>query len=418
MDQSKRPDRPSRQQSHPNQTPCNLPLSRAARQLLRQEASSILIHYFGNTWNRAGSGGNRIVEDPFDLDELGRKRHKLSYFRVDDGLSDEEWFSLLSFAIDYSQKNNTAASQTTHCPLHPERDVFLPNDRKSFVLARRYLTASSTKKFGGLSLPFSGRVARATLLYNEQHEKDPNFDFSTTTNNVFMYQCGHCEKTFLSIYYLDRHMEKHHPSLSSEEDSVNAVQTSVTICPADNCDPLGGVTACSESFRQISPYYGPGTMLGKEYLLRHSDSLFQSSFHKLLSYWSGRKDSSDTYVSEEEHRQNDAKKQPPKEGDVPQVVGEIRRRSLQRTDAYIKEIRTSPFDEIYQHQYSKSESTQDGIMHKATTESCSDTEMQKLFEKCQDLMVACFGNEVNDRDISSMSGGHETTLVKDLITQI
>ncbi|KAL7475162.1 hypothetical protein ACHAW6_001089 [Cyclotella cf. meneghiniana] len=430
MDQSKRTNWPIMHHSHRSQSPCNLPLSRAARQLFRREASSILLHYFGNTWKHERSGSHRIADDSMDTsmdnisaDKLRRKRQKLSHFRVDDGLSDDEWLSLLGFSIDYSQINNVAASQTS-CPLHPKYDLFLPNDRNSFILTRRYLTALSTKRFGGLSLPFSGRGARAALTYYEQNAKEPHFDFPTKStdgryaNNVYIFQCGHCEKTFLSTYYLDRHMEKHHPNLLSDVGSTNATQRPMSICPADICDHLGGVTACAESLRQISPYYGPGTMLGHEYLVPHSDSLFTTSFYNLLYYWHGGKDL-DKNTVQKEHSQDDAKRQPPKEGDVSQVAEEMRRRSLQRTNVHIHELRASHVDEFYEQQhYVKDETTQDGLIHKTITKSCSDAEMQRLFDKCQDLIVNCFGNEFDHHNDRSTSIGHETTLAKDLITQI
>ena len=45
----------------------------------------------------------------------------MSHFRVDDRLSDDEWFSLLSYAIEHADANNGSGDdEAVTCRLHPK----------------------------------------------------------------------------------------------------------------------------------------------------------------------------------------------------------------------------------------------------------------------------------------------------------
>lgn len=84
-----------------------------------------------------------------------------------------------------------------------------------------------------------------------------------------LYPCPHCSKTFASRYYLDVHLEGHHPTILPNNDSNNQV------CPATAyCEALYG---CEETALESEPYYGRGTGTGsgaeamqiQQYYARH-----------------------------------------------------------------------------------------------------------------------------------------------------
>ena len=204
-----------------------------------------------------------------------------------------------------------------------------------------------------LSLPLLGRAARAAMWLEEREAfgkyrtQQKQRQQRTSTNSVFLFQCGICEKTFVSRYYLDKHMEASHPlsshtagtGLGSDGLNLSLLNDSshiTPICLADYiCEPLGGLSACSETMNQISPYYGRGSLLGKEYVIPTSDSLFSSSFRSLISFWYhddySSDDSSHTNRQQQGKLNGDIKhgKKVIKEGDFFKVTAEMRRRSLE-----------------------------------------------------------------------------------------
>jgi len=65
-----------------------------------------------------------------------------------------------------------------------------------------------------------------------------------------LHKCGLCGKTFLSMYYLDLHMESTH-----QNDGIHKANQ---ICPANQlCNLLGG-TLCDREAINSEPYYAPG----------------------------------------------------------------------------------------------------------------------------------------------------------------
>ena len=74
-------------------------------------------------------------------------------------------------------------------------------------------------------------------------------------------------------------MESHNPPHDGYETYVDGNNL---LCPADHvCGALGGISACLETMNQISPYYGPGTLIWKEYIEPNSDSSMSSSINSL-----------------------------------------------------------------------------------------------------------------------------------------
>lgn len=399
-------------QQHPatssqHNQPCHHSLSRATRQLFRQDASTILLHYFGGKRHDAPwrDAIDAAEEDPL-VDQAGRKRQRLSQFRVDDGLSDAEWFALLSYAIDQSQSEDNDKM----CPLHPSNDALLSNDNNSFILHRRYRSGAAISKYGSLSLPLMGRAARALLWLEEEGGKPQQTHHNTkptgnTATSIFLFQCGHCEKTFLSLYYLDKHMQRHHPPSLSDSSSQLA-----TICPADHlCEPLGGMSVCAETMNEIAPYYGRGTLLAREYVTPMSDSFFSSSVHSLISYLQHGDRFENTPPEPTPQMQQRKQRQVLKEGDFFTITGEMRHRSLQRNQMLMKALQTRQ--------------TNDDIFDtKMITGSCDEEEMERMFRQCRDMMLTCFGNELSvdgeSNRKSSNAKHHEASLAADLVTHL
>lgn len=229
-----------------------------------------------------------------------------------DGLTDEEWYALLSYAIDKSSEQYTHLLEAPICPLHPKHDPIQQDDQNSYLIKRRHRTGFS--KFGGLSLPLSGRAARAAL-WMEVRQRIPLTKQSRqlTGNTVFLFQCGLCEKTFVSRYYLDKHMATHHVHhFEADEDSA----ANHLSCPAyDVCEALGGIATCVEVMNQISPFYGRGPLKGKDYVAPISDSFFSSSIHSLASLF--QPGDGDTVTTTE------AQAQKPEQATFAKIVGEM-----------------------------------------------------------------------------------------------
>jgi len=411
---------------------CNRPLTRAARQLFRRDASHILLHYFSSSRTAAWRQSKNAYQQSIPLID-----------HQEDKLSDEEWFQLLAYAIDNSAQHNNHH----FCPLHPKHDMFLNDDRNSFVVQRRYRIG--TKNFGGLSLPLMGRAARALLwleerdMYHQPHATTSSFhnDISTSATNkrymgntVHLFQCGYCQKTFVSRYYLDRHMDLHHRHLSNDNAQSNGDEEALAICPADHiCDPLGGMSACTDIMNQISPYWGRGTMLGKEYVDSTRESLFSSSIHALLDHFhldnSDPVEGADDYDEEE---QSIIEKEMPqtynrrvREGDVTEIVSEMRHRTSIRNKALLKTLLTNKQKQKRNPQQpvdakSGLSDTDDNNLqyqnddeHHVTSTACDNEEMERLFKLCEAMMTTCFG-----KDDSPTSQGQHVNLVHDLIEQI
>lgn len=370
----------------------------------------------------------------------------------DDKLSDEEWFQLLAYAIDNTAQLNNSNDNHHFCPLHPKHDMFLNDDQNSYVIQRRYRIG--TKKFGALSLPLLGRAARSLLWLEERnmyhqptHAMSSDNDRSTFAankrymgNSVHLFQCGYCQKTFVSRYYLDRHMDLHHRHLSDNNNASDNVSSEEArmICPADHtCDPLGGISACTEMMNQISPYWGRGTMLGNEYVDSNRESIFSSSLHALLDHI--HLDNSDPLESiEEEDDDDDDNEQPMienelsqkynrrvREGDLFTIVGEMRHRTVLRNKRLFKiflleklKQRNSQQQLVDDVQSDLSIDTyagnlQDDDMIHFTSTTCDNDEMERLFKLCQEMMTNCFGE-----DDSPSSIGQHVNLVHDLMEQI
>lgn len=425
---------------------CNRPLSRAARQLFRRDASHILLHYFGSSHNAAWRQSQ--ISGVRDADKSGMKRQRIPLVdNPEDKLIDEEWFQLLTYAIDNNNNHQ-------FCPLHPKHDMFLNDDQNSYVIQRRYRIG--TKKFGGLSLPLLGRAARSLLwleereMYHQSTHATSSYNNDRSTfaankrymgNSVHLFQCGYCQKTFVSRYYLDRHMDLHHRHNLSDNDKASdngGAEEARMICPADHtCDPLGGISACTEMMNQISPYWGRGTMLGNEYVDSNRESLFSSSLHSLLDHF--HRDSSDPLESIDDDADDDDNEQPPiienempqkynrrvREGDLSAIVGEIRHRSSIRNKRLFKTLLVEKLKQQNPQQlvddvqsdlsidaYYDS-NLQDDDMHQFTSMTCDNEEMERLFKVCQEMMTNCFGE-----DDSPNSIGQHVNLVHDLVEQI
>ena len=430
---------------------CSRPLSRAARQLFRRDASQILLHYFGDAWRtEVGSQTYHAdliaATDRVTTDKRGMKRQRIQLVdNPEDRLSDDEWFQLLAYAIDSSNAIKKDNSHDHHfCPLHPKYDMYLADDQNSFLIQRRYLFGK--KRFGGLSLPMLGRAARSILWLEErdtyhthQHPKTTSTAINKNYkgNTVHLFQCGYCEKTFVSRYYLDRHMDLHHRknsnNLSHDNSNDESVDKNTLICPSDHiCDPLGGTSACTEMMSQISPYWGQGTMLGKDYIDSTRESFFSSSIHSLLEYFhlDGSTEPIERGLSNTEEDQSTEKKMSKyservREGDLSNIVGEMRHRSFMRTKLLLQSflVKTQQnrqqevIDDTDENLHHQNEIQYD-THHHLSSATCDVEEMERLFGLCQDMMLTCFGNEDPFSGDNQEGIGHHVNLVHDLIEQI
>ena len=415
---------------------CNRPLSRAARQLFRQDASHILLHYFGSSrnapWRREGSeftSDNLMHSSQKENDgyTLGRRTIPL----VDnpkDGLSDEEWFQLLAYAIENSAQYN---NNQNLCPLHPKHDMYLKDDLNSFVVRRRY--KYGTKNFGGLSLPLAGRVARTLLWLEERgmyHSSSSAYNTESISHknnrrylgsSIHLFECGHCGKTFASRYYLDKHMDMYHPHIPDTDNAAEGsseMEVQKMICPSEHlCEPLGGISACVDIMNRMTPFYGPGTMLGKEYVDSNRESSFSSSLHSLIEHFH-KLDSSESGDNNDDEQVSD-EEMPQKyngrvrEGSFSSIAAEIRHRSLVRNKLLSKVLLMEKHN-----QESSIEEDDDNIQemndwYHMTTATCDNEEMERLFNLCQEMITDCFGD-----DDSPDSRDHHVNLVHDLTEQI
>jgi len=237
---------------------------------------------------------------------------------------------------------------------------------------------------------------------------------------------------------LDKHMEAHHPLHHATETEEDGSTQTPLACPARRaCESLGGMSACEETMGQLSPYYGPGTLAGREYAASSSgDSFLSSSVHTLMHqfYDHGSSDVDETEedapATQKRQHMFQTKQSPPKvkEAEVAKVLGEMRHRALHRNTA----MTTS---EIVPVPEREDGNALDNHRHRATTassSSCDETEMERLFRSCRDMMQTCFGGFDNEHTIAAhddsvTNGGnnHDNdngvgrhTLADDLITQI
>lgn len=247
-------------------------------------------------------------------------------------------------------------------------------------------------------------------------------------NSVFLFQCGVCDKTFVSRYYLDKHMEEHHPEQHGNDlDLIIDSQ----ICPADDlCEALGGISACLETMDQISPYYGRGALTGKEYGAPADDSFLLSSIHSLISHIYQDEESidDDQLAPQEQQRQMKIPKRPSsKEGDFTKIMGEMRHRASTRNKLIQQAVlhrqqkrdrdsaKDIPSISIFLNEAMMSTEQKgfEGDMHPAVPSSCDEKEMERSFLLCRDTMQTCFGGGFA-RDAES--DAH--SLVNDLIAQV
>ncbi|KAL7540370.1 hypothetical protein ACHAXR_010061 [Thalassiosira sp. AJA248-18] len=426
------------QQPHQHHSSCrHRPLSRASRQLFRQDASHVLLHYFGGKgqdapW-RLGDDATTSSDSSVDpaVDKRGRRRDHIPLVdNPDDGLTDEDWYTLLGYAIDNSATNVDPEAETHICPLHPKHDVLLTNDKNSFLLQRRYRFGLS--KFGALSLPLSGRAARTAFWVEERetyHQQRHNLPMKQkqqlSGNSNFLFQCGVCDKTFVSRYYLDKHMEKHHPPHSETEADSDG---NMLLCPANHvCEALGGMSACVETMHQISPYYGRGSLLGKEYA---TDPSISSSIHSLILHFYGDSDeptesTDDAQSTTTKHQMQKLPAQ--KEGDAVRQIGEMRHRAFRRNKLMMQAVvhrrlkhgeNFNVADFLYETFSSDEINSKNDMQPPTSTSSCDEQEMDRLFRLCHDLMQTCFGGSIaNDANHDAEISG-TSNLANDLITHI
>lgn len=433
-----------------NSPPCNRPLSRASRLLFRQDASPILLHYFGGKdreapWRRRirndGDGGDA------SFDKKGRRRERISM--VDnpaDGLTDEEWYELLGWAIDQSTSSSATNSDNPAtpniCPLHPKHDVLLKNDRNSFLIQTRYRSAMT--KFGAFSLPShwaartaSWREERET--YTQLHDHPPLSPRQISANSVFLFQCGFSEKTFVSRYYLDKYMETHHPTHGGDEIDSAGNQL---LCPADHvCEALGGVSACVETMSAMAPHYGRGALLGKEYDAPAADSFFSTSISSLISHLNRGNDQTervddDPFPTKKRQMQT---RQARREANLikairEKAIGEMRHRAWRRNKLMLQVAlhrQRSLGENSSEEQLTVSEIFSDAALAEqekniendlhpvpaASAASCDEKEMERLFHLCRNMMLTCFGDGAVDGAKRKVEENSHT-LTNDLITQI
>lgn len=447
---------------------CHRTLNRAARQLFRQDAAPILLHYFGGIgqdapWRRTKHNEPTLYTEIDDsVDKRGRKRQRIPL--VDDpydGLADEEWNALLSYAIGISSSNANSKPRDV-CPLHPKHDILLLHEQNSFIIPRRYRTGKAVTKYGGLSLPLTGRAARSALWLEERkaygqqnnqlYQRPKKIGYYD--NSVYLFQCGICEKTFVSRYYLDKHMGAHHhhdhhrdhslPSQAPESvlasdialpSSSNNLSDTTPLCPADHlCDFLGGISVCAETMNQISPYYGRGTLLGKEYIIPSSDSLFSSSIHSLISHlYPGDDDELDSNAESQEQKQHyfgphNKKNRKTREGDFQKITGDMRHRSYRRNQLMAKAFEAKQQSnqqilETFEADKNTRGNDDDWIssssQRHSDSSSCDNEEMREMFNKCRDVMKNCFGDELTENAEEKYDSGNDPhNLATDLITQL
>jgi len=359
-----------------------------------------------------------------------------------DGLSDEEWYALLGYAID---KSIATDAKKSICPLHPKHDILLQDDQNSFLLKRRY--RAGVTKFGAYSLPLSGRAARAALWLEERetyrqegHLLPMKQSLQNGRNSVFLFQCGICGKAFVSRYYLDKHMEAHHHQAHDHESEIDSAGKQ-SLCPADHvCKALGGLSACAETMNQVSPYYGRGALLGKEYTATASESLLPSSIYSLISKIYPT-DDDDSTGSTEDIIVTTTKKQPekskiPKDGDFEKAFGEIRHTILRTNKQIMTAVlhqhlknRATKTDDFVQEETSVSDLLSEAYSYEKSifgedlyladpSSSCDEEEAEMLFQLCQDMMQTCFGNSVANGSENKLSIDHASNLAEDLMTNI
>ncbi|KAL7470183.1 hypothetical protein ACHAXS_010442 [Conticribra weissflogii] len=463
---------------NPHQKPkCHRPLSRAARQLFRREAYPLLIHYHGQSPWRGAVALDDDTPNDGGVDSRRRKRKRLPLVEdPNDDLNDDEWYALLSYAIDHRPTSSESShdidddASATTCPLHPKNDVLLSHDRNTYLLHRRYRVGVATNKFGGLSLPWSGRASRSALWSEERQFYGTNLgtrhilqqgvwarSAGNSANSIYLFQCGICEKTFLSRFYLDKHLESHWQSdigttsVSHEDDAshylhenslVNShaledVSNPKMICPAEDvCEALGGISVCAEVMYQMSPYYGPGTLLGKEYIAPASETSFVLSVYNLIEHWyhHGDQDEEDQLLGNIEAEQKDdsgenkknAKhdnRKPAKmrQGDFYKVTSEMRHRIVRRNQLLLKAVqhRHLNMQQFIEAESSLQEERSHYIVNNgnenvekrqtSTPSSCDEEDTSKKFQLCRRMMTDCFGDDTSR---------NEHTLTKDLISHI
>lgn len=418
--------------------PCHRPLSRASRQLFRQDASQILLHYFGGKGQDAPWRQRHSNDEVDEIDKRGRKRKCISLVNDPaDDLSDEEWYALLGYAIDQSMPSAKTDSNSM-CPLHPKHDMLLPNDRRSFLIRRRYRMGSP--KFGAFSLPLSGRAARTSFWLEEReshhrhHQHQQHMTATQLASTVFLFQCGICDKTFVNQYYLDKHMETHH----SSQDPSTEFYDNQLICPADNnCESLGGVVACMDTMHQISPFYGRGLLHGKEYAAdENNESLLSSSLHSLISHLHDDDeltDGSAEDTSQDATMTSQMKAKRLKEADVVKVTGEMRHRASARNKLLMQAIahrrlmqsKGMADGEANLSEYVNKALLTDGSNFEndkhespfsiSSLTSCDEKEMERYFHRCQDTMQTCFGGVTSTPNDATK---FDSNLANELITHI
>ena len=135
----------------------------------------------------------------------------------------------------------------SNCPLLPHRDVLRRDEENAHEIP-----AETTRRMEW-ALPYrsnSHRTAHPKRRWAEQRVRHaaPHW-----------FQCGYCGKTFLTRFYLDRHMmmTHHRPDNNTTTTTTNKSQT--LICPAVDWCAHWSATACYDMAVALDPHYAPGS---------------------------------------------------------------------------------------------------------------------------------------------------------------
>lgn len=194
---------------------CDRRLSRAARRALRNHLLHTVFRHVDDT-----------------------ERDEWQVINQEDTLYDllERWLATVPF-----HRRNAS------CSLLPSRDVYRNDEERS-----RQVYLSSLPGGPGKIL----KIAYPSYVLKERrhgsstsHPKQPEQ----------WYQCGYCGKTFSTQFYLDVHMNKHHPQHVGDNVQETTDKQQDSICPADDWCRLVGIANCHNEALKAEPYYDRGS---------------------------------------------------------------------------------------------------------------------------------------------------------------
>jgi hypothetical protein len=155
------------------------------------------------------------------------------------------WKLLESVSANHSNNGTKDDSTSSSCPLDAQRDVFRRDEEHISIIK------ADLQGYRNVDTPTANR-----RHVNSQHD---------------WYQCTLCGKIFSSRFYLDRHLEAHHPLVvetaellpkegGNSSNSHHNDDGSFWICPAtDWCGIFLSMSACHEMALVLEPHYGPGS---------------------------------------------------------------------------------------------------------------------------------------------------------------